>query len=647
MLLLLSIIKAQSKLSDSLLTLLNSRPMHDTLKTKLFGDLSWELIGSDIRLSQHYAEKELELAHITHRKEDIAQAESDLGNIFNRQAIYDTALIHYNTALKMRSELKQDEKVAGVYANIATVYMRQNKFKESIEINFKVLQLFEVLGNKSKQAIVLGNIGNLYRELKQIRTAEQFYYKSSVLAKEENLPAIEGRALLNIGSMKLEMFDNDTTQTVHLDSSLYFFELSKKVLNSLNDSYNIAALNNNLGHVYLRKKQNEKAIFYFSKALELREKLGDRLGIAISSKALGELFFIEGNLSKSVKYFEKSAEIFYTLENYLELKQTYFKLSRVYEDKKDFASSLKFHQLYSQYNDSVYNSENVNQMAEMNAKYETNKKDLEISKNKTELKLKAEETKQKNTIIISVLLLLVLLSISGVLFIRKKQLEHQSKLNNELATQKEIRSKAIIEAEEKERVRIAKDLHDGIGQLLSAAKLNLSSIESKLNLNQPEQHSAFKNAVNLLDESVKEVRTISHNMMPHTLLKLGLVSAIREFVTKIQNVPNLKVNLEIVGMTERLEAEKESILYRVIQEVISNIIKHSKASELGLQLVRHDKELSIVIEDNGVGFDAIKINTFEGIGLKNIISRVEFINGTVHFDSQPGKGTTVLIDIPV
>jgi signal transduction histidine kinase len=208
-----------------------------------------------------------------------------------------------------------------------------------------------------------------------------------------------------------------------------------------------------------------------------------------------------------------------------------------------------------------------------------------------------------------------------------------------------LRAKSVIEAEEKERIRIATDLHDGVGQLLSAAKLNLSSLESKLNLHNTDEQTAFKNAIDLVDDSVKEVRAVSHNMMPNTLLKLGLASAVKEFITKIQGTPNLKVNLEIVGLTGRLEQEKETILYRVIQEVVSNIIKHAKASELTLQLIKHEKEISILIEDNGVGFDTSKMNDFDGIGLKNILSRVEFINGTVHFDSVVNRGTTVIIDV--
>ena len=184
-------------------------------------------------------------------------------------------------------------------------------------------------------------------------------------------------------------------------------------------------------------------------------------------------------------------------------------------------------------------------MAEMQTKYDVEKKDLELAKNKAEIESNEKQAFIKNIIIASIIALLLLLSIVAILFYRKKQVEQQAKLNAEIAFQKEVRTKAIIEAEEKERRRIAQDLHDGIGQLLSAAKLNLSNLDSNIPNQTVEQKSAMQNALSLVDDSVKEVRAVSHNMMPNTLIKLGLASAVREFITKLGNAPTLKAELEI------------------------------------------------------------------------------------------------------
>jgi len=149
----------------------------------------------------------------------------------------------------------------------------------------------------------------------------------------------------------------------------------------------------------------------------------------------------------------------------------------------------------------------------------------------------------------------------------------------------------------------------------------------------------------MVDDAVKEVRSVSHNMMPNALIRFGLAKAVREFIDKIAATGALKIDLQIIGLTERLESTTETVLYRVMQETVSNIIKHAQASDISIQLIRDEDNLTMMIEDNGKGFDTKKMSEFGGIGLKNIISRVEYLNGTVDFDSFPGRGTTVIVEI--
>lgn len=643
-----TLLTAQAKLLDSLIALEKNASIHDTVKIKLCGDIGWELLSSDINRALSYANKELQLSQKLNRLADEAQAESDIGSIYNRKAVYDTALIHYFLALKIRQHLKQPIKIAGIQTNIATVYMRQNKFKEALDINFKTLKLFEEAGDETKQAIVLGNIANLYYELEQNKPALNFLYKSLLLARKTGHRVTEANVLVNIGGIMYEEGTLKDSVANHrlVDSALINFLKAEKIFLELKSNYNLAAVYNNIGRIYASKKLYKEAIVYYTKALETRTQLEDKFGIGLSNLNIGSIKYLLGQYNDALPNLEVAAVVFRDLRNFVNLKQAYGKMAEIYEVKGDYSSSLRYYQLYANYKDSVYTSENAEKMSEMQTRYETEKKDNEILKQKSELSAKEQESRKKNMILWFVSILAVLTVTTLLFYIRQKQAKQQLKMEAQLAEQKEIRAKAIIETEEKERIRIAKDLHDGVGQLLSAAKLNLSNLEGTFKNLDTGQELAFKNALSLVDDSVKEVRAVSHNMMPNTLLKQGLASAVREFITKIQNTPNLKVNLEMVGLNERLEQEKESVLYRVIQELVSNIIKHAKASQLTLQLIKHEKELSIMIEDNGIGFDASKINSFEGIGLKNIISRVEFINGNIHFDTEPGKGTRIIIDIP-
>ena len=639
----------QNSVIDSLTKEIAKNTIHDSMKIKIFGDLAWEYMGSNMDKSLEFANKELNLSIKTKRNGDIAQAESDIGSIYNRKSIFDTALIHYNKALKLRLNLKQNIKVAGIYINIATILMRQSKFEEALSINFKSLKIFEKEGDELKQAISLSNIGNLYYELEQNKAAEQFYRKSLALSRKINHLMTIGNNLVNIGGIKFEKaVVNDSLINVHeLDSALTYFLEAQTILIKLNAVYNLSAVYNNIGRIYFTKKDYKKALTFYENGLKARELLEDKFGIGLSYLNLAETEKQLNNNTKNIEHLNKAADIFLNLKNYLNLKQAYGKLALAYELKKDYITCLKYHQLFANYKDSIYNEDNAKQMAEMQTKYNVEKKDLELAKNQAELKTKEEQAFIKNIIIIAIIILGILLFISCLLFYRKKQLEQKSKLNAEIASQKEIRTKAIIDAEEKERRRIAQDLHDGVGQMLSAAKLNLSNLESKMVNKTEEQKLSIQNALTLVDDSVKEVRAVSHNMMPNTLIKLGLASAVREFITKLGNAPTLKVDLEIVGLDNRLDNQVETVLYRVIQEVVNNIIKHAQASQISMQLIRHETELNVMIEDNGIGFDTNDLDNFEGIGLKGIQTRIAFLNGTVYFDSTLGRGTTIIIDIPL
>ena len=219
-------------------------------------------------------------------------------------------------------------------------------------------------------------------------------------------------------------------------------------------------------------------------------------------------------------------------------------------------------------------------------------------------------------------------------------------LQSEVMKQQDLATKAVINAEENERKRIAAELHDGVGQMMSAAKMNLSAIENEIIFKDEAQRVYFDKVIGMVDESCKEVRSVSHQMMPNALLKSGLSSAVKEFLDKIDN-RIIKINLYTEGLQQRLDSNTETVLYRVIQECVNNVIKHSGANNLDISLIKDADGVSATVEDNGKGFDSNDKQKFEGIGLKNIRSRVAFLKGTVDFDSSPGKGTLVAIHVPI
>lgn len=239
--------------------------------------------------------------------------------------------------------------------------------------------------------------------------------------------------------------------------------------------------------------------------------------------------------------------------------------------------------------------------------------------------------------------LIEIIALSGLLAYRVKLMQSVSeKLLIEKNLIQQQRTQAVLEAEERERIRIARDLHDGVGQTLAAARMTLGNYVSQKKI----ESSEMQNSLDLLEDGIKEIREISHNMMPSSLTKFGLTSALKQFTNKINALGKLEIELQIVGFKERFDEKIELVLYRIIQEIISNIIKHAEAKKVNIELVKHDNELILIIEDNGRGFDTVSTEN-HGIGLKNIATRVEYLNGNVNFDSSIGKGTSVVIEIPL
>ncbi|MBK6283049.1 MAG: sensor histidine kinase [Draconibacterium sp.] len=204
-----------------------------------------------------------------------------------------------------------------------------------------------------------------------------------------------------------------------------------------------------------------------------------------------------------------------------------------------------------------------------------------------------------------------------------------------------LATQSILKGQEEERSRMAKDLHDGLGGLLSGVKLQLGAMKGNLILSE-EHGRTFNHALSKLDESISEMRRVAHNMMPEALMKLGLQQALQDYCDGLSESQDFKINTEFYGLEKRMESSFEIVIYRIVQELLNNSVKHSGASTILVQVMRQDKNLTITVEDNGKGFDIDPV--LKGAGLINIRSRVDYLKGQLDIKSEPGKGTSVYID---
>ena len=533
----------------------------------------------------------------------------------------------YQLALKAK-----DSSSMGEFDGLAgSAHYFKGNYDSAASFFYRALNLLKKNTDKKKKAGILNELARLYRKTKDLERATQIY--DEAFAIYEDLGDEDGMAtILNESGVVFE-YKGD------YDEAINRYNKSLAVRKKLRDTIGIAYSYNFLGGVFTLQKKFAEAEKYLIQSLELRQKLKDTFAIALSYSDLASMYAEKGEYDKSISQYLQSNEIAARMK-YPELLLTNYKyLADIAEKKGDILTSLRFLKQHFSLKDSVYSGEKMKQIEELNARYQSVEKEQQ-------LKLQKAEITKKNYLLGRLSIGVILVFIAGFSFYRKRQVQHTLHLQAELMNQQDMATKAVIVAEETERKRIAAELHDGVGQMMSAVKMNLSSFENEMKFRDEEQKIQFENVISLVDESCSEIRSVSHQMMPNALLKNGLANAIREFIDKIDNRV-LRINLHTEGLNERLDSNVETILYRVIQECVNNVIKHSGANVLDISLIKDTDGIAATVEDNGRGFDISDRQKSEGIGLKNLNSRVGFLKGKVDFDSAPGRGTLIAIHVPL
>jgi len=427
------------------------------------------------------------------------------------------------------------------------------------------------------------------------------------------------------------------------DSALYFYRqalaLNEKAGNNMSKAYSYE----NIAGIYGQRGDHRTALGYMKESLRLKESTGEKIAISIALINIGETFAGLRQFDSAIAYTLRAVRLAEDIR-YRDLqKYSYEFLSGIYEKKGDLKTALDYHKRYSRLNDSIFNETRTQQLAELNASYQTEKKEQRIRALNQQNMIHRLELRQRNIFLVVSIILMFASILIGYLAYNRRKLKEEAELQIAINRQQEITTREVIRAEERERRRIAADLHDGVGQLLSAALMNLNGFFERSGLSIPEHPQAYR-AMNLVTESYDELRQISHQMMPSALLKAGLATAIRELVHKV-DPSRLQIMADIEGIDSRLNEETETVLYRIIQESITNVLKHSGADKLHIQLTGDEQEIALTIEDNGKGFDPRRSE--QGIGLKNMLSRVQFLHGSIDIDSTPGRGTLIAIHVPL
>lgn len=508
----------------------------------------------------------------------------------------------------------------------------------------------------------------------------------------------------------------DQTEKYYLQAITIF--KSNTELNAVPSNLSFVAIN--LANLYLKFYAGDylnKAFYYANMAKEIAEKSGHSTHLASSYGILSEIA-IQNNDTKSAKSYLLSA---LKVMNEESLTDQHTKLS-LYEGLTDiaekdgnYAEALRYHKLYSNTFQSIYDQDKVKIGKDLEAQYEkelqkqkfirlklesdkkeqrlqlmkalgiqqsqeldflklteeNQRKKLQLSELRSESRAQElnlskleNQTHNKDLInfkkelsykekinsyfvlisIIVTLLLLLLIYLYKQRYNSMKQREklHQFEIDKERQNSKISTLTALLEGEELERSRLARDLHDGLGGLLSSTKIQLSHLNDKV-----EDHTKIEmeKSIKQLDGAVDELRRVAHNLMPDLLQKYGLEEALKEYATRMSN-KNLEIDVQFLSYTKSLTKEHQLLVYRIIQELVNNSVKHAHATQIIIQLVEEKENYSVTVEDDGKGFDMTRINLSKSAGFHNIYTRIESLRGRFNINSDEKLGTSVDFNFP-
>lgn len=559
----------------------------------------------------------------------IAQSAGQLGVYYQGQFIMAKAREYYSESFQAYRKLGNRKMEANMVNNLGTIDEKMGNYSDAVAEYLYAFEIFDSLDNISGISATANNIGIVYYLMDKPQKALSFFRVGLSMKKQLNDSAAMIYAYQNLGNVFFDLWESD--------SAVYYYQKCIDLSARGNDALSAGKAYNSLGVIAMIDKKNQEALQLFNKALFYSRKKTDIQNISSVLDNIGLLYLNEEKPQMAIAYFDSSLDVSKSYGLKEEMKNAYQHLSNVYSQQSNYKAAFVNLQNYENLQSELM-VEKVN-VAGVEAVFIKQKQENKI------LTLEKEQEKQKTRILLLAGIIIILL-ISSILGFYVYRIRQDAQLNQKYAELEKARFKAVLEAQEIERKRIAGDLHDSVGQMLSLSKLHLSEIMEISMHHNKEHEQLYQRSIQLIDEACQEVRNISHNLMPGPLIRLGLLAAVKDLIRKINLSGKIIVSLESNLADNRFDEKIEISLYRIIQEIFNNIIKHANATEIGINILQeNDKKLELVVIDNGKGFDTSEINQSSGIGWKNIYSRLTIINGLMKVDSVKNSGTNINIQV--
>jgi signal transduction histidine kinase len=654
------ILFSQTKMIDSL-SLLLQHARHDTTKIRLNFKLAEQLESYDVTRSNNHLEEGYKLAKIRNNKYYTAYYFHNKGELLFDMAQYNESGIHFDSAIVLYTILinsaGQDRKGLEIYKFGKTdcltgkglLSAKLYNYQQSIQYYLEAIAGIENMDGSGKNVY----LANLYADI-----ASDYYeleeFENALRYDKQGLFYVNLHDNIDQYVVSHLFVADDFSGLSQFDSSYVYLEKVRPIVTHLDRPKLNVRFYYILGAIYRKKKDWSNALVSFHRANEAAGQMKDDFQLLNSEEGMAACYMNLGNLPKAralaVLVLNKSNRINMPLGKVQSLQL----LTAIEEKSGNIDKAYQYQNRWMQVSDSVKKEKVQGQMHEIEMKYQNAEKEKQILQLQNGNALQSLSLHKKSAFNYFLIGSVAALLITGFLVYRtlrnRQQLatqqdELQRQRIRELEKDKQLVAvDSMFKAQEEERSRMAKDLHDGLGGMLSGVKLSLGAMKGNIILSE-DNTRLFAKVLDQLDHSISEMRRVAHNMMPEALVKLGLEQAIQDYCDGLNESIQLHFKVQFHGLETRLEAATEIVVYRIVQELINNVVKHADATVVLVQIMHHDNNLNITIEDNGKGFDVS--NSSKGDGLNNVRSRVDYLKGQLDIQCVPGKGTSVHIDLTI
>jgi signal transduction histidine kinase len=602
----------------------------DSLRINLLLQAAWNFKYSQPNVSHRYLDDAIELSRSGSKKQ-LASAYYYKSAIYYLTSKYDSALQLSDQAIDIYKQLNDNYGVASIYNLRGLLQEKIGDYSEAIENYQKSLEFASKTDNLYGQSNPLHNIGLIYDKTQDYKTSLTYFERALVIREKIGDSVLIAQSFQSIGGAYARL--GDTLQAIGFQKRAIVFFKAKE------NWYDLALSYTNLGEIYTVLSRYDSAELLLKEALRLNMQIDNAEGQVKALINISSVYLNKKDYSRATTFANQAIALAREYKLRPELKLAYLNSIESYEGLSNFKAAFEAQKQLILLSNSLLNAEKVEQLAQLETRYQVKEKEQRISVQQVQL--------ERTYLIICALviivgLLVVIFLLARSRFRRKQQLAEHSK---QLAV-REAFIDATIRSQENERKRFAQDLHDGMGQLISSLRLMVNQLDK--NTSVEEKISIAERSEIILNDMHTEIRSIAFNLMPQTLIQHGLLPALQEMALRVNQTGKIVISVHGYDIPERLHEVHEISLYRIIQEWTNNVIKYAHASKIDVQLIGYEEEISITVEDNGTGFDPAMLELSNGNGWKNIKSRVNLVKGEVEVDSTPQrKGTTLMLRIPV